>query len=106
MYPLCKRNVNSRTEKMLEAKTKLYPAKNCDQIFPTNHPPLRGKAGPLKPASSAHQWSISFVMMLYSPSCFGQETAKEPFGLRVKLPRLVHCLPHTVGVFTPSLFIA
>ena len=24
--------------------------------------------------------------MFYSPSCFGQETAKGPFGLRVKLP--------------------
>ena len=26
------------------------------------------------------------VITFYSPSCFGLEKAKEPFGLRVKLP--------------------
>ena len=40
------------------------------------------------PASEAYK--LIFVILLYSPSCFGQETAKEPFGLRVKLPRLVY----------------
>ena len=68
---------------------------------PPPPPPLatplqRGKAGPLRPASSAHQWPIMFVILLYSPSCFGQKTAKGPFGLQVKLPHLVPSLPHTV----------
>ena len=40
------------------------------------------------PASVAYK--LIFVILLYSPSCFGQETAKEPFGLRVKLPRLAY----------------
>ena len=53
------------------------------------------------PASVAYK--LIFVILLYSPSCFGQETAKEPFGLLVKLPLLstTHC-----GVFTLSRFIA
>ena len=79
---------------MYLAKNKMYLAKNCDQIFPPSHLPLRGiqkrRTGPLKPASSAHQWPLIFVIPLYSPSYFSQEIAKEPFGLRVKLPRLVH----------------
>ena len=29
---------------------------------------------------------IVIVITFYSPSCLGQETAKGPFGLRVKLP--------------------
>ena len=33
---------------------------------------------------------LIFVILLYSPSCFGLETVKEPFGLRVKLPHLVY----------------
>ena len=37
---------------------------------------------------------------LYSPNCLGQETAKGPFCLRVKLP------PVYRGGFTLSLFIA
>ena len=40
------------------------------------------------PASVAYK--LMFVILLYLPSCFGQETAKEPFGHRVKLPRLVY----------------
>ena len=41
-----------------------------------------------------------------SPSCFGQETAKVPFGLRVaKLPLAHLCTTHGGG-FTLSLFIA
>ena len=32
----------------------------------------------------------------YLPSCLGQETAKGPFGVRVKLPPDRSCLPHTV----------
>ena len=35
-------------------------------------------------------YKLIFVILLYSLSCFGQETAKKPFGLRVKLPRLVY----------------
>ena len=35
-------------------------------------------------------YKLIFVILLYSPSCFGQETAKKPFGLRVKLPRFVY----------------
>ena len=49
---------------------------------PQSHYPGAG------PASVAYK--LIFVILLYSPSCFGQETAKEPFGLRVKLPRLVY----------------
>ena len=30
------------------------------------------------------------VITFYSPSCLGQETAKGPFGLRVKLPPAYH----------------
>ena len=30
------------------------------------------------------------VITFYSPSCIGQETAKVPFGLRVKLPPVYH----------------
>ena len=35
---------------------------------------------------------LSFVIVItfYSPSCLGQETAKGPFGLRVKLPPVYH----------------
>ena len=48
------------------------------------------------PGAASVAYKLIFVILLYSPSCFGQETAKEPFGLRVK---------HG-GVFTLSLFIA
>ena len=65
----------------------------------------RGRTGPLKPAYSAHQWPLIFVISFYPPSCFGQETAKKPFGLRVKLPRLVHKSTTHWGVFTMSLFL-
>ena len=30
------------------------------------------------------------VIAFYSPSCLGQETAKGPFGLLVKLPPVYH----------------
>ena len=33
---------------------------------------------------------IVIVITFYSPSCLGQETAKGPFGLRVKLPPVYH----------------
>ena len=33
---------------------------------------------------------IVSVITFYSPSCLGQETAKGPFGLRVKLPPVYH----------------
>ena len=33
---------------------------------------------------------IEIVITFYSPSCLGQETAKGPFGLRVKLPPVYH----------------
>ena len=40
------------------------------------------------------------VIRFYSPSCLGQETAKGPFGLRVKLPPVNHTRwrLHTVHV--------
>ena len=38
-------------------------------------------------------YKLIFVILLYSPISFGHETAKKPFGHRVKLPRFV---PHTV----------
>ena len=34
-------------------------------------------------------YKLIFVILLYSPSSFGQETAKKPFGA-------TFCLPHTV----------
>ena len=42
---------------------------------------------------------------LYSPSCLGQEKAKGPFGLRVKLPP-AHLFTTHGGGFTLSIFIA
>ena len=45
---------------------------------------------------------IVIVITLYSPSCLGQETAKGPFGLRVKLPPAHLSTTHD-GSFTLSL---
>ena len=42
------------------------------------------------------------VITFYSPSCLGQETAKGPFGLQVKLPPAHLSTTHTGG-FTQSL---
>ena len=50
----------------------------------------------------ANQFKIVVVITFYSPSCLGQETAKEPFGLRVKLPP-VHLSTTHDGGFTLSL---
>ena len=49
-------------------------------------------------------WFIVIVITFYSPSCLGQETAKGPFGLRVKLPPAPPVYPtrrrlHTVPLF-------
>ena len=42
------------------------------------------------PHSSGYRWELKarnrVIITCYSPSCFGQETAKEFIGLRVKLP--------------------
>ena len=46
---------------------------------------------------------IVIVITFYSPSCLGQETAKGPFGLRVKLPP-AHLSTTHGGGFTLSLF--
>ena len=48
--------------------------------------------------------SIVIVITFYSPSCLGQETAKGPFGLRVKLPP-VHLSTTQGGGFTLSLLM-
>ena len=48
---------------------------------------------------------IVIVITFYSPSCLGQETAKWPFGLRVKLPP-AHLSTTHGGGFTLSLLIA
>ena len=45
------------------------------------------------------------VITFYSPSCLDQETAKGPFGLRVKLPP-AHLSTTHGGGFTLSLLIA
>ena len=45
---------------------------------------------------------LVIVITFYSPSCFGQETAKGPFGLRVKLPP-AHLSTTHGGGFTLSL---
>ena len=45
---------------------------------------------------------IVIVIKFYSPSCLGQETAKGPFGLRVKLPP-AHLSTTHGGGFTLSL---
>ena len=39
--------------------------------------------------------NIRIVIPFFSPTCLGQETAKGPFGLRIKLPQHA-CPPHTV----------
>ena len=44
------------------------------------------------------------VITFYSPSCLGQETAKGPFGLRVKLPP-AHLSTTLGGGFTLSLLM-
>ena len=46
--------------------------------------------------------AIVIVITFYSPSCLGQETAKGPFGLRVKLPP-AHLSTTNGGGFTQSL---
>ena len=43
--------------------------------------------------------NLSIVITFYSRSCGGQETAKGPFGFRVKLP-LVHLSTTQCGGFT------
>ena len=48
---------------------------------------------------------FEIVITFYSPSCLGQETAKESFSLRVKLPP-AHLSTTHGGGFTLSLFIA
>ena len=50
-------------------------------------------------------FEIVIVITFYSPNCLGQETAKGPFGLRVKLPPAHLCTTHG-GSFTLSLLIA
>ena len=45
---------------------------------------------------------IAIVITFYSPSCLGQETAKGPCGLRVKLPPARLSTTHGGG-FTLSL---
>ena len=40
--------------------------------------------------SASVAYKLIFVILLYSPSWFGQDTAKKPFGFRVKLPLLVY----------------
>ena len=52
------------------------------------HVPPQSRYPGARPASVAYK--LIFVILLYSPSCFGEETEKEPFSLRVKLPRLVY----------------
>ena len=46
--------------------------------------------------------AIVIVITFYSPSCLGQETAKGPSGLRVKLPP-AHMSTTRGGDFTLSL---
>ena len=48
---------------------------------------------------------ITIAITDYWPSCIGQETAKEPCGLGVKLPPADMSFTHKGG-FTLSLFIA
>ena len=47
------------------------------------------------------QCNCNYILS-YSPSCLGQETAKGPFGLRVKLPPAHLSTTHDGG-FTLSL---
>ena len=44
------------------------------------------------------------LITFYSPSCLGQETAKGPFGLRVKLPPAHLSIAHG-GSFTLFLLL-
>ena len=47
---------------------------------------------------------LIIVITFYSPSCLGQETAKGPFDLRVKLPPAHQSTTHGGG-FTLSLLM-
>ena len=51
---------------------------------------------------AAYLGRFVIVITFYSPSCLGQETAKGPFGLRVKLPPGHLSTTHDGG-FTLSL---
>ena len=46
--------------------------------------------------------TVVIVITFYSPHCLGQETAKRPFGLRVKLPP-AHLSTTRGGGFTLSV---
>ena len=43
------------------------------------------------------RYDIVTVITFYSPSCLSQETAKGPFGLRVKLPPVLLSTTHDGG---------
>ena len=57
-----------------------------------------------KAVSHGHYFACN-CNFIYSPSCLDQETAKGPFGLRVKLPA-AHLSTTHCGGFTLFLFIA
>ena len=65
------------------AKTKANPLQNQ---------PTHDKTDPILPFIHITFFIpiIVIVITFYSPSCLGQETAKGPFGFRVKLPPVYH----------------
>ena len=52
------------------------------------HKPMGGARAPPPPPLATLLTVV--VITFYSPSCLGQETAKRPYGLRVKLPPVYH----------------
>ena len=86
----------------LEPKVQLFLHKNCLNYASVLNKPMQLKRitkdvweqspHPLGDLVSfysnhiSHVFEVVIVITFYSPSCLGQETAKGPFGLRVKLP--------------------
>ena len=62
----------------------------------------QGQGQPFRGQTLSRPAVIVIVITFYSPSCLGQETAKGPFGLRVKLPPAHLSTTHDGG-FTLSL---
>ena len=87
-----------------------------DRAFATEAVDLGSIPGRVKPKTikigihsflawrSAIKGTVVIVITFYSPSCLGQETAKGPFGLRVKLPP-AHLSTTHGGGFTQSLWL-
>ena len=85
---------------LLQKKCKIFEHWGAPPTDPQNSPPLRisGYAPERRFYHNEYRLHYTvitncnyiFVITFYLPSCLGQETAKGPFGLRVKLPPVYH----------------